>query len=1055
MSFYKDYLSVFENMMSDVQEKSENYEVESSKKIQRKKTNVRNIEKGKQDEHSVETYEDVFRQIKKNWNYIAKEECNPLVVALELLDKSSLGKDYNAFKTIYQDLQQSLKLIINEHYEEFSRSIATFGIITENITKSQEKAHEIQKIISESQKKLIYSKSDLQSIHQRSYHLKEMLRILKAIDDLRKIPETLEKHISEKNFLTAIMLLKEAQQITEKYEMSKINALIDIKRYISGHKNVSLMYIILEELHNHLYLKSPYCDIYWTPYTMGQKELSIPSTLKKSDTIQLKTESSIIDDTSTVVLSNTDSIYTQLDSDDLLLGFRKNNIYNPEVDSSEYIRMLTRALCLLNVLPNAIDIIIQRLPVEIYQLIDKTINEVEQRNFNIFQDKFSKKPLDILDIDFSEDHLRSEILKDFLWTLYSKLIAVLHGYHNMHTYISDLNNENFKNDEKMYKSASFGLLEIWKPIQLEIQSLLSDYIAGGNNQTIFTSSNFVSFNDVFDEKKDVKKPKMFSIHNIDENSEDFNVALNDLKNILNSSIVYFMSQKENIGNETHSVLHNLKGETTFTGHCLLISPSVFNIETLIKPTWDFLQKCKNVFFFESPTHLTVTSFLSEFLSNSFLSQLKDIIQEITDQSILNLDVLQIDENWSSYSTRPLLKNSVSLLILITNLSKMLNSINYNNKDYSDILFDILTKYLNKYKLKYKELISQNNHINGNKNKAIIKNVKKISHTWSDNEELRKLLGSFLNRSISLNDFSVMETQKEFILKNKVPLKYNDIQWDKQILESLGILYHSLKWSIDMIMSLKGNIESNDQPLQNSVFKQANKTSSVLHNSKINISILDMTLESTKKLDEILVDFKELLESILLNIRIEIRCHVMYYIEKIVRDSNYYLDHHISKPDLYLFELNTDLLEYNEQLSSCLQYEEYSFVIYGLPYMIDNLLVLSAENITRMNILGSEKMLLNITILEQNLKNIIINIENVKLEKSSYFYKIFKLGPKNLLKEIKESNIFNYDEIKTLLQLQYSEDLTKADEVNRPDITMALKHSLNENLIELNEYLWQK
>ncbi|KTW31694.1 uncharacterized protein T551_00955 [Pneumocystis jirovecii RU7] len=1060
MNFYKDYVSIFENALSDVQEKTEDWKAGNSKKVQRKKTDVKNVGKSKTYEDAIDKYESVLQQIKKNWNYMTKDECNPLVVALELLDKSSLGKDYNAFKATYQDLQKSLKLIVNENYEEFSRSIATFGIIMENITESQEKAQEIEKTILESQKRLIYKKSDLRSIHQRSLHLKEILRILKAIDDLRKIPEILERHISEKKFLTAIILLKEAQEITERYEMSKINALIDIKRYISGHKN-SLMHIILEELHNHLYLKSPYCDTYWAPYTLGQKELPIPAVLKKNEAFQSKMEPGTINHIDTTTSNHTNSTYSyQLNNNNSLPESKKNNIYNPEVDSYEYMKMLTRALYLLNVLPNSLDIIIQRLPVEIYQLIDKTINEVEQRNFNLFQDRFSKKkPLNILDIEFLEDNMRSEILKDFLWTLYSKLAAVLQGYHVIYTYILDLNDEDSqKTSEKMSKSISFNLLEIWKPIQLEIQSLLHDYIIDESNQTVSMYSNFVSFNNMFNEKKDIKKIKMFNIYNINENSKDLNTALSDLKNILNSSVVYLMLREENVKNKTHLILHNLKEEASFTGHRLLIKPSVFNIETLFKPTWAFFQKCKDTLFHESSLSSALTSFLNDFLLNSFLPQLKDIIQEIAAQSILNFDVLQIDENWSTYSTRPLLKNTVSLLILITNLFKMLNSISYNNEDYSDILFDILKKYLSKSKLKYKELISQTNHIgSSNKNKTIIKNIKKISQVWSDDEELKKLLKSFLNGSISLDEFSIMETEKEFLLKNKTPLKYNDIQWDKQVLESLGVFYHTLKWFIDMIVSLKrSKIEFNDRFLQNSAFKQANKTLSFLHDNKADTLILNMKPESNKKLDAILADFKELSESILLNIRIEIRCHIIYYIEKIVRDGNYYLDQYISKPDLYLFELNTDLLEYNEQLNSCLQYEEYSFVIYGLPYMIDNLLVLSAENITQMNVLGSKKMLLNIMILEQNLKNIIRDVESIKFEKSNYFYEIFKLGPKNLLKKIKESkNVFSYDEIKTLLQLQYSEDLTKADEVNRPDIIMALKHSLNENLIELNEYLWQK
>lgn len=715
---------------------------------------------------------------------------------------------------------------------------------------------------------------------------------------------------------------------------------------------------------------------------------------------------------------------------------------------------------MLDVFPDAIDIIIQRLPMEIYQLIDKTINEVEQRNLNLLQNIFPKqKSLNIIDTDFSEDVMKYEILKDFFWTLYSKLVAVLNGYNIMYIYISDLSSSQSEENEGITAGlASFNFLKIWKPIKSEIETLLSNYVVDGSCQIISTSSNFISFNDMFDEKKDIKKTKMFSIHNINENFKDFNDALDDLKNILNSSVVYLMLREKNVKDKMNPIPYDLK-ETSFTAHRMLIKSSVFNIEALFKPTWTFLKKCEDTMFLKlrSPNSI-IMPFLDEFLSNTFFPQLKDIIQEISNQSILDFNVFQIYENWSVYSTHPVLKSAVSLLALIANLSKILNSIVYNNEDYSYILLDILIKYFNKCSLKYKELISLANHITGN-DKSILKSIKKMSETWSDNQELKESLEQFLDNSISLHDFSVMETEKEFSLKNKVPLKYNDIQWDKQVLESLGILYHTLKWIIDMITS-NNNIKmslSNDSHKQSlkSFFKQSNKVLSILRNDSDN-SEFYMKPESIEKLEAILANFKELSKTILFNIRIEIRCHVMYYIEKVVRDGNYYLDHSIPKPDLYLLELNTELLEYNEQLNSCLQYEEYSFVFYGLPYLIDNLLVHSAENIKKMNTTGSEKMLLNIMILQQNLKNVIRDLENVKLEKSTHFYELLKLGPKNLLKEVKESsNVFTYDEIKTLLELQYSEDLVKADELNRPDITMALKHSLNENLIELNEYLWQK
>lgn len=59
--------------------------------------------------------EDVLQYIRQNWDFMTQDQCVPIEVALKLMDTSSLGLagQYGQFRSTHQELQQSLKAIVN------------------------------------------------------------------------------------------------------------------------------------------------------------------------------------------------------------------------------------------------------------------------------------------------------------------------------------------------------------------------------------------------------------------------------------------------------------------------------------------------------------------------------------------------------------------------------------------------------------------------------------------------------------------------------------------------------------------------------------------------------------------------------------------------------------------------------------------------------------------------------------------------------------------------------------------------------------------------------
>ena len=146
---------------------------------------------------------------------------------------------------------------------------------------------------------------------------------------------------------------------------------------------------------------------------------------------------------------------------------------NPETDSFAYIETLLESLSVLGKLGGGLDVVAQRLPSEVFALVDSTVDEVSERaeyhrrasllfgnntgpkdhstyiatskpavtgglplNIpNSWVDatrvghglRISPLQLRLTALESSTKHADHEILRDLFWTLYSKLDAVMQG----------------------------------------------------------------------------------------------------------------------------------------------------------------------------------------------------------------------------------------------------------------------------------------------------------------------------------------------------------------------------------------------------------------------------------------------------------------------------------------------------------------------------------------------------------------------------------------------------------------------------------------------------
>ncbi|KAG0317715.1 hypothetical protein BGZ99_006131 [Dissophora globulifera] len=438
---------------------------------------------------------DIQDLLNEEWDFMTKPDFNPVPLALELMDGSSLGKDYDMFSMVLRNIERALRDVVDGSYQGFNASIGTYGGVIDSISDSQSRVKELRMDLKNSNESLRLRHADLVQLYSKSQQYKEMIEMLDEIEELKAVPAKLEALVREKHFLAAVTMLVSACKTTAKPEMTSVGALSDLSRFFNEQLE-SLAEILMEELHNHLYLKSPYCDSRWAAYTTGQEAL--PSSergmfeglgkdfsklgqlsndrLKRSTGFQPKTKP-----------GNEVRLDDEMITEDLEI--------NPEVDSTYYLEILVESLGLLGKFKDGIVTITQRVPLEMYQLIDKTIAEVnERRNASALKTMMHMRDASSYDQDVDEEedekylatkNSENEILKDLFWTLFSKLVCVTQGHSTVliagQRLLRRVEGDHLKQKDmglvgvKMYTFA-----DVWTPMLTEIRCLLSDYLMDMN-----------------------------------------------------------------------------------------------------------------------------------------------------------------------------------------------------------------------------------------------------------------------------------------------------------------------------------------------------------------------------------------------------------------------------------------------------------------------------------------------------------------------------------------------------------------------------------------------
>ncbi|RKF72525.1 putative exocyst complex component sec8 [Golovinomyces cichoracearum] len=987
----------------------------------------------------------VLEQIKKDWPAMCEKECVPVQIAIQLLDASSVGRahEYRQFEQTHRFLQESLKAIVHENHQGFNSSIGTFHKIQSSIQSAQKRVRNLKESMSLSKANIVTTDPELKKLATASQNYSELIDVLSEIEELRLVPDQLEARISEKRFMTAVDTLQAALRRIRAPELKDIGALSDIRSYLNNQEN-SLTDILIEELHDHLYIKSPYCQERWQVIAESHRNFR-----------SSKTES----------MDPVKPFYEILDSLDFTETIIEAPSINPEADSFFYIWLLVESLNKLGRLDFTVNSIKQRLPVELFTIVNETNSEVDQKHPSSLRGSIINSLSDKA-FGSREKGIQANVIQDLLWTLYGKFESIAESHRILHEVVKSIaRREGNQNASRVLG----GFRELWNLYQNEIQSLLRNYVT--------TDVDVYQFNSSISgpAQQDLKRGRLFRFSDTDMKSAQIALEYQELEEIIRSTVPGLMSggkqgsdgkkqfqqpgkiQGRSISRLriSNSVYENKIDEVG--SHKSLVKPSVFNMSLLLSPTLEFLQRLKIIVPPGSDLATsTLTSFLDNFLVNVFLPQLDETLGKLSDSLFEEPDAFRLDPQWMILSRRPVFKGTAAFFNLITEFSRMLDNIPHDQA-LSQLVITQMKKYYEHCNTWFKSLVSKFRDSEG----VILKLSATLATCPGDLNVTIKKLWNAIDISGEL-DVKLIETETSQLIQkiNEKTLQLDDLLMDRETIASLCMLYTSMKWLAIKIKQLRFITRNTSDSSRTSIKKPTPRQWSPLNYISKDLAepgfvFVPMTTETVvSEFDSIVTSYEELALTVLLTLHLEIRCQMISSLAVTLsseKTAPYLLEQAVKEPDSNILTFNADLLYFDEILVKYFPEKEISFIRKGLCHLAESYSVLSSGIIGSMNSNGCQRMLLNIFVLQQNLKAV---EPETSLNRATRFYELFNEGPDAVVRFVKLEKAkspdgkqpYSYEEMKILIQLCYSEPILNSE---RGNVT-AVKLNMEDHLLQLSE-----
>ncbi|KAF8898925.1 exocyst complex component sec8 [Infundibulicybe gibba] len=1041
----------------------------------------------------------VLDQVKDGWEFVIDPDFNNVDLALQLLDDSSLGKDINSFRRTKDMLSKALKGSVDKHYQAFAASLPHHASLLNHLGAAQSQIAGTRASLLEAKEALGNKRADLVQLWSRGQTLEEMMRILDHIEYLKLVPDLLETLISEKRLLQASVLLVRSMKVINKPDMTEIGAISDLRSYLNG-QETALREILIDELHSHLYLKSFWCESRWSPYSPNQQQFP---KVEFDQEVERRPSSPVLPPASpSAQHSRLDHYLNEINlrpndpphdleeptfdtregvpltsnlnpsASTYAMKIQSSTTVNPEADSFTYMETLLESLAVLGKLGSALDNIAQRLPTEIYGLVESTIGEVEERAeygkrvsstasngplgkpHGVYIYTTSDTVTELININnaghVKSSHLRLtalesstkqidlEILRDLFWTVYSKLNAVAQGLRVLYEVSNRIGSRrDFKDSSGAKPGALFPLGEIWSPVQAEVRALIYDYLTDEEQGSVSGRNPISSINEILREGRFGRDKLKTIFRFVDTNPKSANRALkqheDELTRMLKDTMPGLVSGSAE--NSTQPISPGVTTDDRVLGlgqrHRLLIQPNAFHVTILFQPTLSFLNRISSVLPPGSESAVASTNILDDFVLKVYLPQLEEKVSLLFQQAVTGHEAFQPDPNFRKLSSEPLLKASTQLMALVNSLCAMLQSSPFHRENYTRLILGVVIQFYQRCSDRFQDLVSGTAPDQPGRERPVA-----LAAQWAQRSELNPCLCELLTTPgddlAKQQQLSRQETNIELELLGEREITNTDLIPSIRNIASLAILYRSVSWFSSELSALKAHPEDVLPPTPG-LLEPKSAVTPFSPNLPVSIPlsltdqlILPLSQEMSFRFQALLKTYNQLSELILHTIRIDIRCRSIYYLNSALRQGDYSIEYEAGEPDPHTTDLNTELGQCHDLASIHLPGKERLFIFASIGYLMEETLISNAQYLRRPTNFGIKNIMRNILALQQSIKTITNDQRNTEFDRVKEYYSLFFMPPQDMLQRIRNKQAFNFDEYQTMLNMQCGVDPTEGE-----------------------------
>ncbi|KAL7666985.1 Exocyst complex component Sec8 [[Candida] zeylanoides] len=958
--------------------------------------------------------------LRYEWPQIAAG-ANPIELAIALLDDSSVGLAHKRpeFDDLRAQMGASLRRVVAEHYQTFTHSVGSYHHLAATVASCHADARAIEAQLADTTRD-VHDRSDaLAELNNASARYSEMLDILDAMEELRGVPALVERLVAQRKVHEVYDVISRAHKRAERHGVWALAAMATVRAQLEQQSN-SLFDLIVEEVHAEVYLRGSGGSAGGSDAASaasaasaaavgapGAPELAALRTLLASTTLEQYIYNAAnldIGDTAACLVAPAERFLRRqlprihahhapvaaaaapaTPAYAILLDVGQS----PVAESLHYLYMLLFTAYKLNRLPQVLDILGTTAQHEFHAMVNATTAEIKREHPRVaagapgLYAAVSDASVAVLQSLFSQVFCRS--------------LAVL----QRHKVVSEIVRRLADPDAAdRYFAASSAVM------QKEIQALLVNYISDAPAAAPAAATP------------------------------------GDVSSVLERATFRFADAAPDAAPDASPYIKNESFNAMVE---VLVPRHIFNMRIALESFLVFVGGAQRV------AGAAAVEFFAAFMTRTFLPKLRETVGHVFGDIVgarFRADLSDVDGR-TLYSSAPEFKRLGVYLCFVLN-----TSLAYR-RGLSDLCLDFFKRFATEYDRYYQGLVGGAAHpaqsvddVTATPAPASASQI----HTWMKIPALVEVsktivaAGGAGGDAANAADAAADETR--LMLSNSAASGKDDFL-DSDTFQHVCHLLVTTTWILSWLPQMR---KSSVYSLYDDALDEVDKLKAdwaFLESGRVGAPATSVFLALPPSLvgqfDDVVATFARIRTHTLLALRYDLRCKAIYYISRSFEEGDWTPPAEPADCDHFIGEYNRQVFQVDNKLSRVLDPAEKECVFGGLAPFLEALLISKSQLCRQMSTNGVKRVMLNILVLQQMLRNIVSSPESVNFNRSLAYFEMFTMTEFALVEAIQRNeHALSEHDYENLARLIYSEKLqgggTSFNRSKHSDLVKKIHHA---------------